>query len=65
MSDTQRLTRRQIRCLEELPADHEIVSNRDSPPIVCGPRGQLSRVMPNGRLVALVERVRSYLYVNG
>ncbi len=65
MSDTQRLTRRPIRCLEELPDDHEIVSNGDSPPIVSGPRGQLFRVMPNGRLVALVKRVRSYLYVNG
>ena len=65
MSDTHRLTRRQIRCLEALPEDHEVVSSGDSLPIVCGPRGQLFRVMPNGRLVALVETVQSYLHVNG
>ena len=51
--------------MEELPEDHEVVSNGDSPPIVCGPRGQFFRVKPDGRLVALVESVRSYLHVNG
>ena len=65
MSDTHRLTQRQIGRLERLPEDHEVVSNGDSPPIMCGPRGQLFRVMSNGRLVPLVETVQSYLHVNG
>jgi hypothetical protein len=65
MPSTHQLTRRQIRRLEKLPEDHEVVSNDDGPPIVCGPRGQLFRVMPNGRLAALVETVQSYLHVNG
>jgi hypothetical protein len=65
MADTHALTKRQIRCLEKLPEDHEVVSNGDSPPVVRGPKGQLLRVKHNGHLEALVERVRSYLYVNG
>lgn len=65
MSDTQQLTRRQIRRLQKLPAHHQVVSNGDGPLIVCGPRGQWFQVMPNGHLVALVERVRSYLHVSG
>lgn len=65
MSDTQQLTRRQIRRLQKLPTHHEVVSNGDGPLIVCGPRGQWFQVMPNGRLVAVVETVRSYLHVDG
>jgi len=65
MSDTHPLTKRQIRCLEKLPEDHEVVSNGDSPPIVRGPKGQLLRVKQNGHLEALVEGVRSYLQVEG
>jgi len=65
MPDTYPLTQRQIRCLEQLPDDHTVVSTDDGPPIVEGPRGQLLRVKPNGRLVALVERVQSYLSVHG
>ena len=65
MSATHPLTHRQIRCLEELPEDHEVVSTNGGPPIVRGPKGELLRVKPNGRLVALVESVQSYLDVRG
>jgi hypothetical protein len=76
MSHTQALTKSQIRCLERLtqrqihrlerlPMNHEVVSIDHGPLIVRGPKGKLSRVKSDGRLVALVEKVRSYLYVNG
>jgi len=65
MGDVHPLTQRQIRCLEKLPEDHEVVSIDEGPPIVRGPRGQLLRVKANGRLVDLVEAVKSYLYIHG
>jgi hypothetical protein len=65
MSGVHTLTRRQIRCLEELPEDHEVVSTGEGPPIVCGPRGELLRVRANGRMVPLVESAQSYLDVHG
>jgi len=65
MSHTGQLTRQQIRCLERLPEGHEVVSIDNGPLIVRGPKGQLLRVKPNGHLEALVERVQSYLHVNG
>jgi hypothetical protein len=65
MSDTDSLTARQIRCLEKLPENHELVSAGHGSPIVRGPRGELLRVKPNGRLVPLVQCVQSYLYVHG
>ncbi len=65
MADVHPLTQRQIRCLEKLPEDHEVVSIDEGPPIVRGPRGQLLRVKANGRMVELVETVKSYLYVFG
>ena len=65
MADVQLLTQRQIRCLEELPEDHEIVSIHEGPPIVRGPRGQLLRVKANGRMVELVDTVKSYLHIHG
>jgi len=76
MSDTHALTKRQINCLEKLtqrqihrlerlPREFEVVSIDDGPLIVRGPKGKLLRVKANGRLVALVARVRSYLQVNG
>jgi len=65
MSDGYTLTKQQIACLEELADDHELVSTDDGPPVVRGPREELSRVGASGRLVALVEGVRSYLDVNG
>jgi len=62
----EKLTQRQIRRLERLPQDHEIVSiNHGGPPIVRGPKGRLLRVKADGRLVGLVERVQSYLRVAG
>jgi hypothetical protein len=65
MADVHPLTQRQIRCLGELPEDHEIVSIDEGPPIVRGPRGQLLRVKANGRMVELVETVKSYLQIHG
>ena len=61
----EKLTQRQIHRLERLPSDHEVLSIDDGPLIVRGPKGKLMRVKANGRLVALVARFRSYLYVNG
>jgi hypothetical protein len=65
MADVHLLTQRQIRCLEALPEDHEIVSIDEGPAIVRGPRGQLLRVKANGRMVELVETVKSYLQIHG
>ena len=62
---TRPLTQRQIRRLERLPEHHEVVSTDQRPPIVRGPRGQLLRLQQNGHLEGLVQRVRSYLHVNG
>jgi len=63
MSETDRLTRRQVRALKELPERHEIVS-AEVPPIVRGPRGEWLRVTLGGRLVPVVQSVKSYLQVN-
>jgi hypothetical protein len=49
ISDTHALTKQQIRCLEELSENHEVVSTGDGPPIVCGPRGELLWVKANGQ----------------
>jgi hypothetical protein len=65
MSVIDPLTQRQIRCLENLPEDYEIVSLEDGPPIVRGPNGALLRVKADGRMVAVVETVQSYLRVYG
>jgi hypothetical protein len=65
MSDAHPLTQRQVRCLETLPKDHELVTPGRGSPIVRGPKGELFGVKPNGRLVALVESVQSYLQVHG
>jgi hypothetical protein len=65
MSDIQPLTQRQIRCLEGLAEEYEVVSLEEGPPIVRAPNGALLRVKANGRIVALVETVQSYLHVHG
>jgi hypothetical protein len=65
MSDIYPLTQRQIRCLDKLPEDYQVVSIEDGPPTVQGPRGQLLRVEADGRLVALLETAQSYLHVHG
>lgn len=65
MSDTESLTAGQIRCLEKLPANHELVTTDHGSPIVSGPKGELLGVRPNGHLVPLVQGVQSYLYVHG
>jgi hypothetical protein len=65
MPDTHPLTTRQISRLRRLAMNHEVVSTDEGPPIVSGPKGQLLRMERNGRLEGLVERVRSYLHVEG
>jgi serine/threonine-protein kinase RsbW len=63
--DLQPLTKRQIRCLQRLPDDHELVSIDNGSPIVRGRRGEWFQVTANGRCVAIVEPVRSYVDVQG
>jgi hypothetical protein len=60
------LTQQQIRCMEQLPEGHKLVSTRSGAPIVRRPDGRLLRVQPNGRFVTTisVERVQSYLRLN-
>jgi hypothetical protein len=65
MADAHPLTTQQISRLRRLPKNHEVVSKDEGPPIVSGPKVQLLRVKQNGRLEGLVERVRSYLHVEG
>lgn len=65
ISCLERLTQRQIYRLERLPSDYEVVRIDDGPLIVRGPKGKLLRMTANGRLVALVTRLRSYLHVSG
>ncbi len=63
----QQLTKRQIERLRKLPPDYRIVSVQKRFPMVRRPDGQRLRVQPNGRLAVspLVERVQSYLQVDG
>ena len=60
------LTPQQIRCMEQLPEGHKLVSTRSGAPIVRRPDGRLLRVQPNGRFATTlsVERVQSYLRLN-
>jgi hypothetical protein len=60
------LTQQQIRCMEQLPEGHKLVSTRSGAPIVRRPDGRLMRVQPNGRFATTisVERVQSYLKLN-
>ena len=60
------LTQQQIRCMEQLPEGHRLVSTRSGAPIVRRPDGRLLRVQPNGRFATTisVERVQSYLRLN-
>ena len=61
------LTQRQIRCIEQLPDGHKVVSVRAGVLIVRQPDGHLSRMQPNGRLAVTprVEAVQSYLHLHG
>jgi hypothetical protein len=67
MPGTTPLTQRQIRRMENLPAGHVVVSTRRGVAIVRRPDGRLMRIQPDGRLATTirVERVQSYLHVNG
>src|SRR6516225_3924018 len=60
------LTQQQIRCMEQLPEGHRLVSTRSGAPIVRRPDGRLLRVQPHGRFATTisVERVQSYLRLN-
>jgi hypothetical protein len=61
------LTQRQLRRLQTLPDDYKVVGARDGIPIVESPTGQTLRLQPTGRLAAtaMIERVESYLHVEG
>jgi hypothetical protein len=67
ISGTDQLTERQIRRIEELPDDQQVMRVRHGVPIVRQSDGRLSRMDANGRLVTIipVERVQSYLQVHG
>jgi hypothetical protein len=67
MLSSQALTHRQMRRMERLPRGHVVVSTRDGVAIVRRPDGRLLRIQPDGRLTGTirVERVQSYLHVNG
>jgi hypothetical protein len=64
---TPSLTQRQVRCMENLPEGHVVLSTRRGVAIVRQPDGRLLRIQPDGHLAATlrVERVQSYLHVNG
>jgi len=64
---SQQLTQRQIERLRKLPPDYRVVSAQKRFPMVRRPDGQRLLVQPNGRLAVspLVERVQSYLQVDG
>jgi hypothetical protein len=64
---TPSLTQRQLRCMENLPEGHVVVCTRRGVAVVRRPDGRLLRIQPDGRLASTlpVERVQSYLHVNG
>jgi hypothetical protein len=64
---TPSLTQRQVRCMENLPEGHVVLSTRRGVAIVRQPDGRLLRIQPDGRLATTlcVERVQSYLHVTG
>jgi len=53
--------------MENLPAGHVVVSTRRGVAIVRRPDGRMLRIQPDGKLATTlrVERVQSYLHVNG
>jgi hypothetical protein len=67
MLSTQVLTHRQARKMERLPEGHVVLSTRKGVAVVRRPDGRLMRLQPDGRLAGMIriERVQSYLHVNG
>jgi hypothetical protein len=67
MLSTPSLTQRQIRRMQALPQGHVVLSTRKGVAVVRRPDGRLLRIQPDGRLAGMirVERVQSYLHVNG
>ena len=67
MSSTTVLTQRQLRRMQRLPEGHVVLSTRKGVAVVRRPDGRLMRIQPDGRLAGMirVERVQSYLHVNG
>jgi hypothetical protein len=61
------LSQRQIRRMEKLPDDYEVVSSSHGVAILRRPDGQLLRMQPDGRLASTIsiERVQTYLHVHG
>ena len=67
MLSTKALTHRQVRKMERLPEGHIVLSTRKGVAVVRRPDGRLMRLQPDGRLAGMIriERVQSYLHVNG
>jgi len=68
MYSTQPMTQRQISRMERLPPGCVVVCNREGVAIVRRPDGQVLRIKPDGHLLVsalCIERVQSYLHVNG
>jgi hypothetical protein len=67
MSSTKPLSKRQMRRMEKLSEGHVVLSTRDGVAVVRRADGRLFRLQPDGRLTGMirVERVQSYLHVNG
>ena len=67
MSSTPALSQRQMRRMEQLRDDYEVVRSRDGVVILRRPDGPLLRMHRDGRLAPnlRVERVQDYLHVHG
>ncbi len=57
------LTHKQMLRLQRLAPSHRVVGAKNGSPIVQRRDGQLLLLQPNGRM--LIERVQSYLHVDG
>jgi hypothetical protein len=67
MSSTPVLSQRQMRRIEKLRDDYEVVNSRDGVIMLRRGDGQLLRMHRDGRLAPnlRVERVQDYLHVQG
>jgi hypothetical protein len=67
MSSTPVLSERQMRRMEQLRDEYEVMKSRDGVVILRRPDGQLLRMHRDGRLAPnlRVKRVQDYLHVHG